>query len=93
VIFHPKLLVHQAGYSHPTVGPLSKKSLLRKVSIRCGIHSGWVSVGNLGFHSRLKFGVIGLSAMSLMWRIHHDWNHLPWGSHWFSTSILVTTLG
>ena len=30
-----------------------------KVSIRCGIHSGWVSFGNLGFHSRLKFGVIG----------------------------------
>lgn len=37
----------------------SKKKGLPHVSIRCGIHSGWVSVGNLGFHSRLKFGVIG----------------------------------
>eukprot|EP00913_Durusdinium_trenchii_P009299 g8738.t1 len=35
----------------------SKKKGLPHVSIRCGIHSGWV--GNLGFHSRLKFGVIG----------------------------------
>ena len=37
----------------------SNKKGFPHVSIRCGIHSGWVSVGNLGFHSRLKFGVIG----------------------------------
>eukprot|EP00434_Breviolum_minutum_P006696 symbB.v1.2.005911.t1/scaffold347.1/size224350/6 len=37
----------------------SHKKGLPHVSIRCGIHSGWVSFGNLGFHSRLKFGVIG----------------------------------
>lgn len=40
----------------------SQKKGLPHVSIRCGIHSGWVSVGNLGFHSRLKFGVIGENA-------------------------------
>ena len=30
-----------------------------QVSIRCGVHSGLVQVGNMGFHSRLKYGVMG----------------------------------
>eukprot|EP00930_Biecheleria_cincta_P097290 TRINITY_DN89012_c0_g1_i1.p1 TRINITY_DN89012_c0_g1~~TRINITY_DN89012_c0_g1_i1.p1 ORF type:complete len:1129 (-),score=228.47 TRINITY_DN89012_c0_g1_i1:134-3520(-) len=32
---------------------------LPKVSIRCGIHTGEVLVGNMGFHSRMKYGVVG----------------------------------
>lgn len=32
---------------------------LPKVSIRCGMHTGEVLVGNMGFHSRMKYGVVG----------------------------------
>ncbi|CAJ1396909.1 unnamed protein product [Effrenium voratum] len=35
---------------------------LPHVSIRCGVHTGWVRVGNIGFHSRLKFGCMGDNA-------------------------------
>jgi len=26
---------------------------------RCGIHTGRVLVGNMGFHSRMKYGIVG----------------------------------
>jgi len=32
---------------------------LPKVSIRCGVHTGEVLVGNMGFHSRMKYGIVG----------------------------------
>jgi len=32
---------------------------LPQVSIRCGMHTGEVLVGNMGFHSRMKYGVVG----------------------------------
>ncbi|CAJ1345718.1 unnamed protein product [Effrenium voratum] len=32
---------------------------LPEVSIRCGIHTGRVLVGNMGFHSRMKYGIVG----------------------------------
>eukprot|EP00439_Symbiodinium_sp_Y106_P067709 s1918_g11.t1 len=40
----------------------AKHRLLPEVSIRCGVHSGPVQVGNMGFHSRLKYGVMGSGA-------------------------------
>ena len=45
------------GLSEETRPPL-------QVSIRCGVHSGPVQVGNMGFHSRLKYGVMGASDVS-----------------------------
>merc|ERR1712007_285155 len=32
---------------------------LPEVSVRCGIHTGRVLVGNMGFRSRKKYGVVG----------------------------------
>lgn len=32
---------------------------LPEVGIRCGIHTGRVLVGNMGFHSRMKYGIVG----------------------------------
>jgi len=39
---------------------ISKK--LPQVQIRCGVHTGRVLVGNLGFHSRMKYGIVGEDA-------------------------------
>jgi len=35
---------------------------LPEVKIRCGVHSGNVLIGNMGFHSRMKYGVVGENA-------------------------------
>mmetsp|Transcript_71964 Transcript_71964/g.166600 ORF Transcript_71964/g.166600 Transcript_71964/m.166600 type:complete len:1042 (+) Transcript_71964:150-3275(+) len=35
---------------------------LPEVHIRCGVHTGQVLVGNMGFHSRMKYGVVGENA-------------------------------
>lgn len=35
---------------------------LPEVNIRCGVHSGTVLVGNIGFQHRIKYGVIGENA-------------------------------
>merc|ERR1712113_152065 len=35
---------------------------LPEVKIRCGVHTGRVLVGNMGFHSRMKYGVVGQNA-------------------------------
>eukprot|EP00933_Yihiella_yeosuensis_P013793 TRINITY_DN12618_c0_g1_i1.p1 TRINITY_DN12618_c0_g1~~TRINITY_DN12618_c0_g1_i1.p1 ORF type:complete len:668 (+),score=145.10 TRINITY_DN12618_c0_g1_i1:193-2004(+) len=40
----------------------SKQRDLPNVGIRCGIHTGKVLVGNMGFHSRMKYGVVGENA-------------------------------
>jgi len=32
---------------------------LPEVKIRCGLHTGRVLVGNMGFHSRMKYGIVG----------------------------------
>ena len=32
---------------------------LPEISIRCGVHTGKVLVGNMGFQSRMKYGVVG----------------------------------
>jgi len=32
---------------------------LPEVSVRCGLHTGKVLVGNMGFESRMKYGIIG----------------------------------
>jgi adenylate cyclase len=32
---------------------------LPQVSIRCGVHTGRVLVGNMGFESRMKYGIVG----------------------------------
>lgn len=37
----------------------SRAKGLPEVDIRCGIHTGRVLVGNMGFHSRMKFGIVG----------------------------------
>jgi adenylate cyclase len=39
---------------------LSKE--LPEVKIRCGVHTGRVLVGNMGFHSRMKYGIVGEDA-------------------------------
>mmetsp|Transcript_33751 Transcript_33751/g.77983 ORF Transcript_33751/g.77983 Transcript_33751/m.77983 type:complete len:1085 (-) Transcript_33751:162-3416(-) len=36
-----------------------KEHRLPEVSIRCGIHTGRVLVGNMGFSSRMKYGIVG----------------------------------
>jgi len=35
---------------------------LPEVQIRCGVHTGQVLVGNMGFHSRMKYGIMGEDA-------------------------------
>jgi len=35
---------------------------LPEVQIRCGVHTGEVLIGNMGFHSRIKYGVVGPNA-------------------------------
>jgi len=35
---------------------------LPEVKIRCGVHTGRVLVGNMGFHSRMKYGIVGEDA-------------------------------
>merc|ERR1719163_1043978 len=35
---------------------------LPEVGIRCGVHTGNVLVGNMGFHSRMKYGIVGEDA-------------------------------
>jgi len=37
----------------------SGKEGLPQVKIRCGVHTGSVLIGNMGFHSRMKYGVVG----------------------------------
>merc|ERR1712113_1316158 len=32
---------------------------LPQVGIRCGVHTGRVLVGNMGFQSRMKYGIVG----------------------------------
>jgi len=39
----------------------ARKSL-PEVSIRCGVHTGRVLVGNMGIHSRMKYGIVGEEA-------------------------------
>ncbi|CAK9069519.1 unnamed protein product, partial [Durusdinium trenchii] len=40
----------------------SKHRSLPQVNIRCGVHTGEVLVGNMGFHSRIKYGTMGENA-------------------------------
>ncbi|CAJ1350173.1 unnamed protein product [Effrenium voratum] len=40
----------------------SKHRDLPQVNIRCGVHTGEVLVGNMGFHSRIKYGTTGENA-------------------------------
>eukprot|EP00930_Biecheleria_cincta_P048159 TRINITY_DN33507_c0_g1_i1.p1 TRINITY_DN33507_c0_g1~~TRINITY_DN33507_c0_g1_i1.p1 ORF type:complete len:1061 (+),score=231.77 TRINITY_DN33507_c0_g1_i1:53-3184(+) len=35
---------------------------LPKVAVRCGVHTGKVLVGNMGFQSRMKYGIVGEEA-------------------------------
>eukprot|EP00929_Paragymnodinium_shiwhaense_P039304 TRINITY_DN20667_c0_g2_i1.p1 TRINITY_DN20667_c0_g2~~TRINITY_DN20667_c0_g2_i1.p1 ORF type:complete len:1074 (+),score=206.55 TRINITY_DN20667_c0_g2_i1:143-3364(+) len=35
------------------------ESDLPQISVRCGIHTGTVLVGNMGFKSRMKYGIVG----------------------------------
>lgn len=35
---------------------------LPELKIRCGVHTGSVTIGNMGFHSRLKYGIVGEQA-------------------------------
>merc|ERR1712137_1345590 len=38
---------------------VSQNPPLPEVNIRCGIHTGPCLVGNMGFQSRIKYGVVG----------------------------------
>jgi len=44
------------------VNVLAVSKGLPEISIRCGVHTGRVLIGNMGFHSRLKYGIIGPEA-------------------------------
>ncbi|CAE7319848.1 cyaA, partial [Symbiodinium pilosum] len=40
----------------------AKHRELPHIGIRCGVHTGEVLVGNMGFHSRIKYGTMGENA-------------------------------
>lgn len=40
----------------------AKNRELPHIGIRCGVHTGEVLVGNMGFHSRIKYGTMGENA-------------------------------
>lgn len=40
----------------------SQSAGLPEVSIRCGVHTGPVMIGNMGFRSRMKYGIVGENA-------------------------------
>jgi len=40
----------------------SKERNLPEVNIRCGLHTGKVLVGNMGFNTRIKYGIVGEEA-------------------------------
>jgi adenylate cyclase len=40
----------------------SKERSLPEVNIRCGLHTGKVLVGNMGFNTRMKYGIVGEEA-------------------------------
>lgn len=41
----------------------SRTKNLPEVNIRCGVHTGEVLVGNMGFQTRIKYGVVGEDAL------------------------------
>jgi len=60
--------------SHPTVAVMAAVEMLQamgginawldrrglpRISIRCGVHTGQVLVGNMGMQSRIKYGIVG----------------------------------
>merc|ERR1740117_1272646 len=40
----------------------AKHKNLPTVGVRCGVHTGTVLVGNMGFASRMKYGIVGQDA-------------------------------
>merc|ERR1719413_196862 len=55
---------------------------LPEVSIRCGVHTGKVLVGNMGFQSRMKYGIVGEDA--------HIPSTLEEMNKSYSTSMLIS---
>jgi adenylate cyclase len=55
---------------------------LPEVKIRCGVHTGQVLVGNMGFHSRMKYGIVGEDA--------HIPDRLEEINKTYSTSVMIS---
>merc|ERR1740116_84402 len=61
----------------------SKERNLPEVDIRCGVHTGRVLVGNMGFHSRMKYGIVGEDA--------HIPNRLEELNKAYATNMLISS--
>jgi len=84
---HPQAGVHAAlrmSSSLKRMNDWSKEPTrgLPEVSIRCGVHTGRVLVGNMGFHSRMKYGIVGEDA--------HIPARLEEMNKTYSTSMLIS---
>lgn len=59
---HPTAAVKAAVGMQEALGSINTWCLRRglpQVSVRCGVHTGKVLVGNMGFQSRMKYGIVG----------------------------------
>jgi len=59
---HPTAAVKSAVHMLSSLDGMNKwfrDNDLPEVSIRCGVHTGRVLIGNMGFQSRMKYGVVG----------------------------------
>jgi len=59
---HPTAAVRSAVEMLETVDLINQwltAKALPHISIRCGVHTGDVLVGNMGFQSRMKYGIVG----------------------------------
>lgn len=62
---HPTAAVKAALRMLASLRRMNEWSVMRElpeVKIRCGVHTGRVLVGNMGFHSRMKYGIVGEDA-------------------------------
>merc|ERR1712046_505552 len=59
---HPSAAVSGALRMLHSLDKMNEWCLIKKlpeVKVRCGVHTGRVLVGNMGFQSRMKYGIVG----------------------------------
>lgn len=64
-VFHPSAAVKAALrmlQSLRKINCWSQSKGMPEIQIRCGVHTGNVLVGNMGFQSRIKYGIVGEDA-------------------------------
>lgn len=62
---HPTACVKAAMAMLASLDKINQWSASRslpEISIRCGVHTGRVLIGNMGYHSRMKYGCVGRNA-------------------------------